>query len=51
MLQMDQWQEEDTLIVETARKSAWEAYQAPIRQTRSEAINLAYQPDRFHRPI
>ena len=38
--QMDQWQEEDTLIVETARKSAWEAYQAPIRQTRSEALTL-----------
>ena len=38
--QINQWQEEDTQIVETARKSAWEAYQAPIRQTRSEALTL-----------
>jgi pyruvate/2-oxoglutarate/acetoin dehydrogenase E1 component/TPP-dependent pyruvate/acetoin dehydrogenase alpha subunit len=38
--QMDQWQEDDLLTVETARKSAWEAFQAPIRQIRSEALTL-----------
>lgn len=38
--QMDQWQEEDALTVENARKSAWETFQAPIRQIRSEAITL-----------
>ena len=38
--QMDQWQEEDALTVENARKSALETFQAPIRQIRSEAITL-----------
>jgi 2-oxoisovalerate dehydrogenase E1 component len=38
--QMDQWQEEDSLTVENARKSAWETFQAPIRQIRTEAITL-----------
>ena len=38
--EMDQWQAEDSLTVETARKSAWEAFQAPIRQIRSEALSL-----------
>jgi 2-oxoisovalerate dehydrogenase E1 component len=38
--EMDQWQEEDKLIVETARKSAWEAFQEPIRQIRSKAVAL-----------
>jgi pyruvate/2-oxoglutarate/acetoin dehydrogenase E1 component/TPP-dependent pyruvate/acetoin dehydrogenase alpha subunit len=38
--EMDQWQEEDLLTVETARKSAWEAFQAPIRQIRSDALTL-----------
>lgn len=37
---MDQWQEEDLLTVENARKSAWEAFEVPIRQIRSEALNL-----------
>lgn len=38
--QMDQWQEEDKLTVETARKTAWEAFQAPIRKIRKEALAL-----------
>jgi TPP-dependent pyruvate/acetoin dehydrogenase alpha subunit len=38
--QIDQWQAEDTQVVETARKSAWEAFQAPIHQTRSQALTL-----------
>jgi pyruvate/2-oxoglutarate/acetoin dehydrogenase E1 component/TPP-dependent pyruvate/acetoin dehydrogenase alpha subunit len=38
--EIDQWQEEDVVIVETARKSAWEAFQAPIRQIRDEALTL-----------
>lgn len=38
--QMDQWQEEDKLVVETARKTAWEAFQSPIRQERSDALTL-----------
>ncbi|MDP3721523.1 MAG: thiamine pyrophosphate-dependent enzyme, partial [Anaerolineaceae bacterium] len=38
--QIDQWQEEDLATVEAARKSAWETFQAPIRQLRSEAITL-----------
>jgi 2-oxoisovalerate dehydrogenase E1 component len=38
--EMDKWQEEDKLAVETARKSAWEAFQEPIRQIRNEAITL-----------
>jgi pyruvate/2-oxoglutarate/acetoin dehydrogenase E1 component/TPP-dependent pyruvate/acetoin dehydrogenase alpha subunit len=38
--EMDKWQEEDKLVVETARKTAWEAFQEPIRQIRSEAVTL-----------
>ncbi len=38
--QLDQWNEEDVTTVETARKSAWEAFQAPIRQLRSQADTL-----------
>lgn len=38
--QLDQWNEEDTVKVEAARKSAWEAFQKPIRQLRSQAITL-----------
>ncbi len=38
--QLDQWNEEDTLTVETARKSAWEAFQGPIRQLRGQAETL-----------
>ena len=38
--EMDQWQEEDRLIVENARKSAWEAFQSPIKKIRAEAITL-----------
>ena len=41
--EIDQWQEEDKLIVETARKSAWEAFQEPIRKIRSEAVTLLTQ--------
>ncbi len=39
-VEIDQWQEEDKLIVETARKSAWEAFQEPIRKIRSGAVVL-----------
>lgn len=38
--EIDQWQEEDKLIVEKARKSAWEDFQEPIRKIRSEAVTL-----------
>lgn len=38
--QLNQWNEEDTATVETARKSAWEAFQAPIRKLRGEAQTL-----------
>jgi pyruvate/2-oxoglutarate/acetoin dehydrogenase E1 component/TPP-dependent pyruvate/acetoin dehydrogenase alpha subunit len=38
--EMDQWQEEDRLTVETARKEAWEAFQQPIKKIRSEAATL-----------
>lgn len=38
--QMDQWQEEDRVTVEEARKTAWEQFQAPIRQLRDQAVGL-----------
>jgi pyruvate/2-oxoglutarate/acetoin dehydrogenase E1 component/TPP-dependent pyruvate/acetoin dehydrogenase alpha subunit len=38
--QLDQWQEEDRTTVENARKAAWEDFQAPIRQIRSQALGL-----------
>lgn len=38
--QLDQWNEEDLITVEAARKSAWETFQAPIWQLRSEALTL-----------
>jgi len=38
--EMDQWQEEDKIVVETARKKAWEAFQAPVKKIRAEAITL-----------
>src|SRR5690606_13234189 len=38
--EIDQWQEEDKRIVETARKSAWVAFQEPIRKIRGEAVTL-----------
>jgi len=38
--QLDQWNEEDLAAVEAARKSAWETFQAPIRQLRSQAQTL-----------
>ena len=37
---LDKWQDEDLNEVEQARKSAWEAFQAPIKQERSDAISL-----------
>lgn len=36
--QLDQWEEEDRTLVETARKNAWNAFQEPILTTRSTAI-------------
>jgi len=41
--EMDQWQEEDKVTVESARKAAWEAFQSPIRQIRSDALTLLTQ--------
>ena len=38
--EMDAWQEEDRVTVETARKTAWEQFQAPIRKLRDEAAGL-----------
>lgn len=38
--QLDQWDEEDVATVEAARKSAWEAFQEPIRQLRGQADSL-----------
>ena len=37
---LDKWQKEDLQQVEKARQSAWEAFQAPIHQERSNTINL-----------
>jgi len=38
--EIDQWEEEDRLIVESARKSAWDTFQEPIRKIRREAVAL-----------
>lgn len=38
--ELDQWQQEDTQSVEMARKSAWDAFQEPIRELRKQAITL-----------
>jgi pyruvate/2-oxoglutarate/acetoin dehydrogenase E1 component/TPP-dependent pyruvate/acetoin dehydrogenase alpha subunit len=38
--ELENWQEEDKEIVETARKTAWESFQEPIRKIRSEAVTL-----------
>jgi len=38
--QMDKWQEEDKLAVENIRKSAWEAFQGPIRAIRTQTLSL-----------
>jgi pyruvate/2-oxoglutarate/acetoin dehydrogenase E1 component/TPP-dependent pyruvate/acetoin dehydrogenase alpha subunit len=38
--EIDHWQEEDKQIVEKARKSAWEAFQGPIREVREQAVTL-----------
>lgn len=37
--QLDQWEDEDRKTVEQARKNAWEAFQQPIRELRTEAVN------------
>jgi pyruvate/2-oxoglutarate/acetoin dehydrogenase E1 component len=37
---MDKWQEEDKLAVENIRKSAWEAFQGPIRAIRTQTLSL-----------
>jgi len=41
--QLDTWDHEDTQAVEDARKRAYQAYQAPILQLRSDALSL-FQP-------
>jgi pyruvate/2-oxoglutarate/acetoin dehydrogenase E1 component/TPP-dependent pyruvate/acetoin dehydrogenase alpha subunit len=38
--EMDRWEEEDASTAEKARKTAWEAFQKPIRQIRSQATIL-----------
>lgn len=38
--QFDQWEAEDKQTVEQARKNAWEAFQNPIKESRSHAIEL-----------
>jgi 2-oxoisovalerate dehydrogenase E1 component len=38
--ELDEWEKEDALTVEKARKAAWEAFQAPILKTRDEALDL-----------
>jgi 2-oxoisovalerate dehydrogenase E1 component len=38
--EIDRWQAEDLITVETARKSAWEAFQGPIRLIRDQALTL-----------
>ncbi|HBO33183.1 MAG TPA: transketolase [Anaerolineaceae bacterium] len=38
--QFDQWEAEDKQTVEQARKNAWDAFQNPIKETRSNAIGL-----------
>lgn len=36
--EMSQWEAEDNKIVEAARKTAWEAFQAPIKAFRAETL-------------
>ncbi len=36
--ELTQWEKEDRVTVENARKSAWEAFQAPIRELRGQAV-------------
>ena len=38
--QLEEWEQEDALDVEKARKSAWEAFQAPVIKQRAEAQQL-----------
>ena len=38
--QFDQWEAEDKQTVEQARKNAWDAFQNPIKETRSNAIGF-----------
>ncbi|MEL7627063.1 MAG: thiamine pyrophosphate-dependent enzyme [Anaerolineaceae bacterium] len=38
--QFDQWEREDKQTVEQARKTAWEAFQNPIKETRQQASDL-----------
>lgn len=37
---LESWQTEDTETVENARRAAWEAFQAPIREIRDQAVKL-----------
>lgn len=41
--QFDEWEAEDKQTVETARKNAWEAFQNPIRQTKSQVTGILEQ--------
>lgn len=41
--QFDEWEAEDKQTVETARKNAWEAFQNPIRQTKSQVTGILKQ--------
>ncbi|MDD2522440.1 MAG: thiamine pyrophosphate-dependent enzyme [Anaerolineaceae bacterium] len=41
--QFDQWEAEDKKTVEQARKTAWEAFQNPIKETRQQASDLIKQ--------
>jgi len=38
--ELAQWEKEDAMTVEEARKSAWEAFQAPILKIRKQALDL-----------
>lgn len=38
--QFDEWEAEDKRAVEQARKNAWQAFQAPIIETRTKALHL-----------
>ncbi len=40
---LESWQTEDTETVENARRAAWEAFQAPIREIRDQAVTLLNQ--------
>lgn len=41
--EVERWQKEDSELVENARKAAWEAFQAPIREIRDQAVTLLNQ--------